>query len=572
VRKRGFSKLFIFAAMNWWKNPWWIALVVFVINMAIRLIHAGAYFPQGDEPFTVYFAQWPIGDIYKIVSTSNNPPTFEILLHLWMKVVGLDPFALRLLSVLLISLGASVIALIAFRLNGWKVCVVSSILFLLTNFQMDFAHTLRAYALLICSSAWSMYFFMSSSTDLSARNRIGWILTSFMTIASHYFGWFVIFTQWAALLMFKREKRFGRYTIINSGILLLMYLPLLVVMLKRYFATLDEGTFLTPVVNLKPLYEIGFYAMNSNEWLLLAVGGTLFAGLWWTIIHSSYQRVGKVVMMIFSVLAALPFMTSFSFVLNFPLTGWFNSQGVALFSMVVLCGLVILLLIKSNWRFESRVVLLWAFLPLVAIWFCSFKVPMFLDRYLSHILTALVLLIPAVLFAIPRKATVIGIPIVIALFGMSFNIAPTRILDSRPADVALKEMKREETLVILSPGYQDFMFAYFYSKDLFANAQMHREDTLGERIITESNFAVYKEGIRRALRRENIYVINDISMFPLSLDSLDDVVHYEFNTAVCYPENRIKDTLEAEFGTAQEVVSFPEGIYLYHYTRNRKSE
>lgn len=554
--------------MNRFRSPLWIALIVFLVNLAVRLIHADAYFPHGDEPFTVYFAQWPAVDIYKIVSSGNNPPTFEILLHLWMKIFGVNAFGLRLLSTLLISLASLAVALISQKIGGIRLMISASVLFLLTNFQMDFAHTVRAYALLICSSCWSMYFFLSALENRSQSKRVGWVIASFFTIASHYFGWFIIVVQWLSLLTFKRyDRKTIKFFLINNGILLLLYAPLLIVMIKRYFATLDEGTFLAPVVNLQPFYQIGLYALNSNEWLLLTVGAILFTGLATGISKMSFSKWLKSILISLLILAVIPLVSYFSVFSKFMNWPFLQSQNWALFSMLFFTVLFVIILYKSRLSFELKTLLLWGVFPLFIAWFCSFKIPIFLDRYLAHILTAFCILIPLVILSWSKRIAFIILPVISFLFLFSFQIAPPRVLDSPRADIKLKQMKKVNTVVIVSPGYQDFMFSYFYQKELYTNTINHRVDTLGEKIINESNSTTYKEGLRRALRKENIYFINEIEMLPLELDSLNDVIHYEFNTAVCYPENAIKDSLEAEFGPAVELESFPEGIYLYHYKR-----
>jgi hypothetical protein len=157
--------------------------------------------------------------------------------------------------------------------------------------------------------------------------------------------------------------------------------------------------------------------------------------------------------------------------------------------------------------------------------------------------------------------------LVILLYAFNFNLKPERISTAGDAEQKLTTIKGPNTFVILSPGYEDLRFAYHYDKNLFFNAEAHRVDTLGKKIIHEENSTVYKEGLRRALRRKKIYVANNIEMIDFSLDSINDVIHYDFNTYGCYPDNRIKETLETNFDKAFQVDVYPEGIYLYHYKR-----
>jgi|GEM_PF-5320608 len=554
--------------MNRLKHPLWWALGIFIVNLAIRLIHAEAYFMIGDEPFTVYFAQWPVADIYKIISAGNNPPTFEILLHYWMKLGGTSGLWLRLLPCLFISLAGVAIAFIANRIGGKRMLIASSLLFLFTNFQMDFAHTVRVYAMLICFSCWSMFFFLALSDRTSKGNAIGWIITTLLAIGGHYFGVFIVFAQWLSIIITKeKNKSFIKKFTIANGLLLLLFSPMLVVLVKRYFATIQEGTFMAPVINLKSFYEIGMFTFNKSEYLLMLLGLIFIISLV-LFIRKKTQSIPLIILYsVLSVVCLLPLLSCFQLGHYIPEIPFINSIIWAIVSVSLSCIFIVYVIRTSRLSLGETTILLWGIGPIIFLWLCSFKIPMFLDRYVVHLLTAFSLIVPFIIFRLPKVVSYVAMSLVILLYAFNFNLKPERFSTAGDAEQKLRTMKRPNTAVILSPGYEDLRFAYHYDKDLFFNANEHRADTLGDGIVHEENSTLYKEGIRRALRRDNIHVANNIGMLEFSLDSINDVIHYDFNTFGCYPDNRIKETLESNFGKAIQVEVYPEGIYLYHYKR-----
>ena len=96
-----------------------IALIILAVNLTVRgwfNVHTAI---SRDEPYTLYFAQLPIKQLLSIVLESNNPPTFEVLLHFWTQLVGNTERALRWLPTIIISLGAIPFSLIGKRIGGY---------------------------------------------------------------------------------------------------------------------------------------------------------------------------------------------------------------------------------------------------------------------------------------------------------------------------------------------------------------------------------------------------------------------------------------------------------------------
>lgn len=132
----------------------WISLFLGVIGFIVFGAHRSATPLAGDEPFTLYFSQWPVGEILsKLMTESNIPLTYEILVHYWIKLTSISTSDVRLLPVLFSSLTAPALYLIGFRTHGSSMGILAAVLFVFSPIQYEWAHLLRSYSLMICATS-----------------------------------------------------------------------------------------------------------------------------------------------------------------------------------------------------------------------------------------------------------------------------------------------------------------------------------------------------------------------------------------------------------------------------------
>lgn len=126
--------------------------------MGINLIGIDLLSLTSDECFSIYHAQMSPRLIYLHLSTGNNPPLHEWILHYWMLCFGDGAFAVRFLSLLFSSLTTALIFVLGKQINdgsdnlnetGKNVSLgmIAAILFLSSNYTTFLAHEARTYNL-----------------------------------------------------------------------------------------------------------------------------------------------------------------------------------------------------------------------------------------------------------------------------------------------------------------------------------------------------------------------------------------------------------------------------------------
>jgi hypothetical protein len=213
----------------------------------------------------------------------------------------------------------------------------------------------------------------------------------------------------------------------------------------------------------------------------------------------------------------------------------------------------------------EKVILYWSLLPLVSFFVVSSRFPVFIDRYLSFALPSLLLLVVILFSQLSRLWLRYAFAAsFLILFMVGFRLTPWYNVDNREAIDLFKKYHSAAELGIAGPGYHDLDFTYYFNRSIFYNGTAHMQDTSGVKLISDSGFARYKEGLRRELLRNRIIISHDSSA--MDLGNAQSVAYYDGNTKLSYPDNGIYDYLFARFGQPIERKSF-EGIYTVYLFR-----
>ncbi len=212
---------------NGGKIAFFITCIAFAALRCWHLTDSCLWF---DEIFSVHAAEMDFQNLFWFVAQDLiHPPLFYVLLKFWISIGGESLFWLRLFPVVF-----SIISLVPFiflcRELKLKFSTISlALLFLAANgCLIKYAQEVRMYSVLLCFALFSMWIFVRF---LNLGKNI-WILTiiNFLMIYTHYFGWLVVLSEIAAIVILQRIKI--RQILIMFGILLMSFVPWILAILK----------------------------------------------------------------------------------------------------------------------------------------------------------------------------------------------------------------------------------------------------------------------------------------------------------------------------------------------------
>lgn len=416
------SNKFIFKFKNVIKNDYFIILLLFFISIISKIFFLTDRNISIDEPFTIFKAQESISDIINIVKNGEpNPPLFMILVHLWIKLFGLSIFSLRVLPLLFNSLTVIFIYLFGSKyIKNKLIGLIAAFIFLLSMRHFFFATEVRTYSLMSLGAAASLYYyFMLSINPQKKTYFIGLFIFNLILIYCHYFSVFILINQFIFLIFFIKNIRFIKIIFLNYILLAISYIPMLKIIYEQFIIS-KKVTWLLPP---KPELFKSFIDYLLNDKIITLISIIIF-------------------------ILSIMFLTYlFLFKKN-----KYNMQNIKIKNIILIFS--------------------WFIIPYTLMYFISYKVPMFLERYILFNSIALYISIAlslGVLFLI-YKPLGIGISILFLLL-FSCYIHPFS------KDYTYKEVKKavkyvsanmnDSTIAIIYPQWEYFGFTYYYDKNIF---------------------------------------------------------------------------------------------------------
>ncbi len=193
------------------------------VYVAVRLKNLTTSCLWFDEIFSVHAAEHTWNTILSFVAKDLiHPPLFYIFLKLWIAVGGESLVWLRLLPLLF-----AVVAVVPFlllcrelRANAWT-RMIALLLFAVNGPLIKYAQEVRMYSLLLCLSLFSTWLFVKYFHKGKSLRIL--IIVNILLVYSHYFGWFVVLSEVAAIVIFQRIKI--RAILLMFGITALAFAP-----------------------------------------------------------------------------------------------------------------------------------------------------------------------------------------------------------------------------------------------------------------------------------------------------------------------------------------------------------
>jgi mannosyltransferase len=178
----------------------WIA-VILGVGTLLRVYHLDYQSLWVDEIHSMNGAD-PDYSLLEVIeySKKDQPPTFFLILHFWLKLFGFSDISGRSLSVVIGVLGILAMYFLGDEIKGERIGLMSSFITSINYFHISFSQEARFYSLLFLLAALSYLFFIRA---IKKNKYIDFVLYFVFTVGmlyTHYFG-LVVFASQAAIFL-----------------------------------------------------------------------------------------------------------------------------------------------------------------------------------------------------------------------------------------------------------------------------------------------------------------------------------------------------------------------------------
>lgn len=453
-------------------NQWIFPLFFFILNFILRFLRLTENPLSGDEPFSLYHAQMSPGMIISELTKGNNPPLFELMLHYWISLKDVSIGWIRLFPLFFSALTAPFLFLLAKDVKRGFFPFLVVLIYTFSSYHLQYAQEVRVYSLFGCLAVISMWLFLKIWRDQeSLSSWIAFTAVNILMIYAHYFGFILLLIQTILVIstVENRLKNLKKYTVYVL-IMLVLYAPLIPVLLRQFI----------------------FSGGKSKTWLASPDSAEALYNMLW----------------------------KFS-----------NKPVVTVIGIAILLAAVIKFLISRNKKLsvEIKLFLTWFIISFFGMFFISFKIPMFLDRYLIYGSFSYILLLAYSLqYLFPKKLFFITSgSILVALFGITFSLVVPVRRDAPLIAETVRKAQLNGYAIVICPQVYAPNFTYYYNQAYF-------------KLVKEN--PLYSEMLRR-LRKENIYLVyNHIEIEQLKRDKW---LYIDVAASLIVPENQILEKLQS---------------------------
>lgn len=476
------------------QHPISLAILFFFLSMGIHLIGLDALSLTSDECFSIYHAQMSPRLIYQHLSTGNNPPLHEWILHYWMLWFGDSAFAVRFLSLIFSSLTTALIFVLGTQISAARseentanssTGMIAAILFLSSNYSTFLAHEARTYNLTLFLGVLSTIAFIGALKSGKIKHFLIYGLIGGLLCLSHFFGIWILLAQGSFWLLWNKESRPALKSMIwaalGFGIAFGWYIPNL---WYRFVDSASQGTWVNPAPWDAPYLTLWKY-LNTPLATISAIGLLIY----------------------------LPFHV-------------FKN--------------------KSNRTRQNQILVFWIFaLPFFGQWLLSldhpFSIPMFTERYASITLPFLCLSLSVSILALPlslgKHISAIKTITIIALMMLGRSFTPANQASAKEALQTAKVSLAAnwgKTPIIIEPYHSAFQVLYYADHNRFKQYQFkqHQPHLIYDHLASQ-------------LSHSNIWILKTAkSLDSLGLSSKSQLTYLRFGTVKSAHTIQIEQQLE----------------------------
>ena len=205
-------------------HPDFALLLTIVIALALRMYRLGSQSLWLDEAWSVRVANHSLGEILRY--RSNIPPLHQVVVRLFIAILGTSEFSVRLPSVLAGVLSVVLVYAITTRLFNKSAGLVAGLILAISPYHVWYSQDARPYALLIVLSLASVWFFLNLRDRPNFIGFTGYVVTTTLAMYTHVYALFLLlFQNLYMLYSWRKPARLGLKWIVSQATVLVLSVP-----------------------------------------------------------------------------------------------------------------------------------------------------------------------------------------------------------------------------------------------------------------------------------------------------------------------------------------------------------
>jgi 4-amino-4-deoxy-L-arabinose transferase-like glycosyltransferase len=224
----------------------WPILAVVLVAFGLRLVNLSGRPLWYDEAFAVLYSEKPFetmlyGTAAQVggAAADVHPLAFYSILHVWMRLAGQSPVAVRALSVLLGTATVMAVYLLARQLFDRRIGLAAAIVTAIAPFHIYYSQEARMYALLGLAAVTATFLFVRAWVTGRWFYWVGFAVLGAMTLYSHNLGFAFIagldvWVLWRWLRGEGTRYRHLRPLLLSHLLMLLLFAPWLAIVPAQF--------------------------------------------------------------------------------------------------------------------------------------------------------------------------------------------------------------------------------------------------------------------------------------------------------------------------------------------------
>jgi hypothetical protein len=218
----------------------------------------------GDEGWSFYLANQPLGQLLNLTALDIHPPLYYIFLKVWLFLTGPGAEEARFLSVIAGTLLIPVVGLLGRRWFNRLAGIMSAAVTALAPLAIYYSQEVRMYGWVTLLGAMSVYFCLKNEALAQAQSpqparrpvQMAYILSTTAALYTHYYAIFILLFQGLYLLL-RHRHTFFRYYLSPFVVTGLLYLPWVIYTGTRLINYIENKRNVEGYLPLDPVRFVG---------------------------------------------------------------------------------------------------------------------------------------------------------------------------------------------------------------------------------------------------------------------------------------------------------------------------